>query len=152
MKSPQELDPDWGRYPQTVLLFGDDQSVQIDLRQPVTANMVGRLETIGLAKPFAVITSHDPAGRDVSAEENERRQMRFEREVQELGVPMIPVDACSPDMKHCECSAAITMDRDRAIDLAKRYDQVAIFWFDGSAFWICGVLVQSDPIRLPRSE
>ncbi len=44
------------------------------------------------------------------------------------------------------------MRQEEAISLAKALEQVAIFWFDGERFWILGVLVDTDPMMLPRSS
>jgi hypothetical protein len=44
------------------------------------------------------------------------------------------------------------MPQDKAIELARQLEQVAIFWFDGRRFWILGALVESDPLMLPRSS
>jgi hypothetical protein len=44
------------------------------------------------------------------------------------------------------------MPQSKAIDLAREMEQVAIFWFDGKRFWIFGVVVETDPLMLPRSS
>lgn len=78
-------------------------------------------------------------------------QTRLEKELQESGVHYVRVDACSVDRKHCECSVALDVDQERALEIAVKYDQMAIFWYDGDAVWLLGAIVPSDPIRLPRS-
>lgn len=106
---------------------------------------------MGLAGSFAVMTAHDPYGRDLSVEENRILQTRLEKEIRAAGLHFIRVDACSIDREHCECSLAIEMDQKRAVEVAARYEQMAIFWYDAEAMWLIGVIVESDPIRLPRS-
>jgi len=69
-----------------------------------------------------------------------------------MGYDSVDVDCCSPDGSHCECSVAVTMPREEALDLAREMRQVAIFWFDGKLFWILGALVETDPLMLPRSS
>jgi len=71
------------------------------------------------------------------------------QEVAGLGVAQICVDACSPDGSHCERSIAITLDEPSAISIAYRYEQLAIFWFDGDAFWIVPVHSDNERLRLP---
>jgi hypothetical protein len=44
------------------------------------------------------------------------------------------------------------MPQEKALDLAREMQQVAIFWFDASRFWILGALVETDPLMLPRSS
>jgi len=46
----------------------------------------------------------------------------------------------------------VIMPQGQAIELARELEQVAIFWFDGRRFWIVGVLVEADPIELPRNS
>jgi len=41
---------------------------------------------------------------------------------------------------------------DRVIDMAKRWEQLAIFWFDGSGFWIYGAIEPIRPIKLPVDQ
>ena len=44
------------------------------------------------------------------------------------------------------------MPQDKAVELAREMEQVAIFWFDARRFWILGALVETDPLTLPRSS
>ena len=44
------------------------------------------------------------------------------------------------------------MPQAKAIALAREFEQVAIFWFDGKRFWIIGALMEADPLMLPRSS
>ena len=148
--NPDELDPDWHRYPDTVLHFDTEPAVSVDLREPIGRDSLEAMRRIGLHGPFAVLTAHDPRGRDESAEVNERRAADLDRKLLALGAEFIRVDACSPDGSHCECSVAAMIDRELATALARELEQVAIFWFDGEKFWIVGALVGGDPVMLPR--
>lgn len=147
---PDQLDPDWHRYPDTVLHFRTDPAVRVDLRDPVAREAAAALGAIGLSGPFAVLTAHDPRGRDEDADVNARRAERLDDRLLSLGVDFLHVDACSPDGSHCEASVAAIMEREQATSLAIEFEQVAIFWFDGEKFWIAGALVGGDPVMLPR--
>ena len=147
--SPDQHDPDWPRYPETILRFAQPP-VQIDLRNHPPADALSKLQAAGFSDPFAVITAFDPRGRDLSPAENEKRKRDLNRRLSKTGHRFIDVDACSPDGSHCECSVAVIMDQDEAIALARELEQVAIFWFDGKRFWILGAVVESDPMMLPR--
>jgi hypothetical protein len=56
MTTPERLDPDWARYPETVLVF--DQSdlavaegearLRVDLRAPISDEVRAALDTLGL--------------------------------------------------------------------------------------------------------
>jgi hypothetical protein len=153
MKStPDQHDPDWPRYPETVLEFATAPRVEVDLRKiPSDAEIAG-LRSAGFDQTFAVMTAFDPRGENLAAAENEKRQQDLERRLRSSGYKFAEVDACSPDRSHCECSVAVVMPQEKALDLARELEQVAIFWFDGKRFWILGALVETDPLMLPRSS
>ncbi|MGI8618537.1 MAG: DUF3293 domain-containing protein [Gemmatimonadaceae bacterium] len=148
--TPDQLDPDRHWYPDTVLHFRTDPAVRVDLREPVRKEGLARLEKIGLTGPFAVLTAHDPRGRDESADVNARRAAVLDEKLLSLGARFVHVEACSPDGSHCEASVAVAISREAATGLAREFEQVAIFWFDGEKFWIVGALAPADPVMLPR--
>lgn len=151
MQNPEHIDPDWARYAETVLSFGGQPPFEVDLRENLTASARAGFRNRGFRRTFAILTAHDPRGRNLSADENSVLQGRLEKELQEAGVRYVRVDACSVDRKHCECSVALDVDQDRALEIAVKYDQMAIFWYDGDCMWLLGAIVRTDPIRLPRS-
>jgi len=145
-------DPDWPRYPETLLSFATRPPVEIDLREIPPDSALAQMRAAGLGEPFAIMTAFDPEGRNLSEAENERRKQELDRRLSATGYPFVQVDCCSPDRSHCECSVAVTMPQEKALDLAREMQQVAIFWFDGKRFWILGALVETDPLMLPRSS
>jgi hypothetical protein len=149
---PDQHDPDWPRYPETLLSFATRPLVEIDLRAILPDSALAQLRAAGLGEPFAIMTAFDPEGRNLSAAENERRKQELDRRLSATGYSFVQVDCCSPDRSHCECSVAVTMPQEKALDLAREMQQVAIFWFDGKRFWILGALVETDPLMLPRSS
>jgi len=144
-----DMDERWSSYPETVLYFSGDPQVMVDLRVDVLPALRGGLAALGLDREFAVLTAFNPRGVDVSEAENNRRMKELEAELTSSGDSFVRVDACSPDRSHCECSVALSAEFDRAIDIAKRWEQVAIFWFDGQSFWIYGAIESIEPVRLP---
>jgi hypothetical protein len=150
--TPDQHDPDWPRYPETVLTFATHPELEIDLRQPLSESALSGLKQIGLVGPFAVLTAFDPRGADLSRAENEKRRRDLNARLERSGYKYVEVDACSPDRAHCECSVAVVMPQAEAIALGRELQQVAIFWFDGERFWILGAYVESDPLMLPRSS
>ncbi|HEX3534681.1 MAG TPA: DUF3293 domain-containing protein [Gemmatimonadaceae bacterium] len=153
MNEPPEMrDPDWPLYAETVLTFATRPAVEIDLRKIPSESVLAQLRMAGLDQPFAIITAFDPEGKDLSRADNDRRKEELDRRLSSLGYDFVHVDCCSPDRSHCECSVAVTMPRQTALDLAREMRQVAIFWFDGKLFWILGALADSDPLMLPRSS
>jgi hypothetical protein len=150
--TPEQHDSDWPRYPETVLSFSTTPPVEIDLREIPSESALAKLDAAGFAQPFAVLTAFDPRGRDLSPAQNEKRGHDLDQRLKAEGYRFARVDACSPDRSHCECSVAVVMPQKKAIDLARELEQVAIFWFDGKKFWILGVIVETDPLMLPRNS
>ncbi|CAN5654547.1 hypothetical protein BH23GEM1_BH23GEM1_01590 [soil metagenome] len=148
--TPGQLDPDWHKYPDTVLHFRSDPAVRIDLREPVDRAALAALRRIGLEGPFGVLTAHDPRGEDENAGVNARRGVALDARLSALGARYVHANACSPDGSHCEASVAVAIPRDDVTALAREFEQVAIFWFDGEKFWIVGALAGGDPVMLPR--
>jgi hypothetical protein len=151
-EAADQHDPDWPRYPETVLTFATQPPVEIDLRKIPSDAALAELKNAGLSEPFAIVTAFDPEGKNLSASENEKRRQELNRRLRSLGYRFVSVDCCSPDRSHCECSVAVIMPREAAVDLARELRQVAIFWFDGKSFWILGALVETDPLMLPRTS
>lgn len=153
MKSnPDAHDPDWPKYPETVLTFATEPPIEIDLRAIPPREALSSLAAAGLGKPFAIMTAHDPYGEDLPPQANEQRGETLERRLSRGRLPFVVVDCCSPDRSHCERSVAVVMPQQEAVDLARELQQVAIFWFDGQRFWIIGAMVETDPLMLPRSS
>jgi len=150
--TPEQHDPDWPRYPETILTFSTNPAVEIDLRRIPPADAIANLLAAGFDQPFAVLTAFDPRGHDLSPAENEERRRDLDVRLTTSGYKFVSVDACSPDRAHCECSVAVKLPQEKAIALARELEQVAIFWFDGKRFWIIGALVEADPLMLPRNS
>ncbi|MEO8908780.1 MAG: DUF3293 domain-containing protein [Gemmatimonadaceae bacterium] len=150
--TPDQQDSDWPRYPETILSFATQPPIEIDLREIPSDSALAMLKAAGLGEPFAIMTAFDPAGRNLPPEENEKRRRALDRRLAASGYRFHRVDCCSPDRSHCECSIAVAMRQEDALALARELEQVAIFWFDGSRFWILGAVVESDAMMLPRSS
>ncbi|MDP9202670.1 MAG: DUF3293 domain-containing protein [Gemmatimonadota bacterium] len=153
MKSmPDQHDPDWPRYPETVLDFATTPRVEIDLREMPSEGAIAALKAAGFDQPFAIMTAFDPRGENLLPAENEKRKQELDERLRSNGYRFAQVDCCSPDRSHCECSVAAVMPQEKALDLAREMGQVAIFWFDGERFWILGALAKTDPLMLPRNS
>src|SRR5258708_26575678 len=72
--TPEQHDPDWPRYPETILTFSTSPAVEIDLRSIPPADAIANLNAAGFDQQFAVLTAFDPRGHDLSAAENEKRR------------------------------------------------------------------------------
>ena len=125
--TPDQHDPDWPLYPETVLHFATNPPISIDLRAIPSAEALDRLESAGFGNPFAVLTAFDPRGENLSRQENEIRRRDLEMRLAGSGNRFVDVDACSPDRTHCECSVAVIM-----VDEALQVSSAASFtqWID----------------------
>lgn len=144
-------DPSWASYARTILGLGPDLATRIDLRAPVTSQGLAALAPLGLKTMFAVLTACNPRGRVVSAAENDRRTATLHAWLKDKGVPFVRAAGLSPDGEHAEPGVAVSIPQEDAVRLAVRYEQSALYWFDGARFWIVGALVETSPVLLPLS-
>lgn len=141
--------PDWGNFPSTVLHFAGPNPLSIDLRVKVSRDEIRALTRRASDQTFGVVTAQNPMGVAQATGRNEELAAELRREVSARVVPFAPVNACSPDGSHCERSLAVAMPCAGLIELACRYQQLAIFWFDGRSFWIVPAMSANDRVRLP---
>jgi hypothetical protein len=155
-------DEKWDAYPETVLEFTDPRA-RIDLRRPISDADRRELARRGLDRPFAVITAENPCGlnaedaasekqAEIREQRNRKRMADFVAILEREGIRFQPVDGASPDGTYREHSLAVLIDRDGAIRLARQLDQLAIFWFDGTDFWLVAAELSRRPEKLPRTS
>jgi hypothetical protein len=160
MTEPDSEDAKWDAYPNTILEFLGPTPLRIDLRLPVSAEIVDGLRRIGLDGPFGVFTAENPRGENVEDEEsarqaekreevNDRRTTTLERLLTRSGTPFVLVDGLAPDGDYREHCVAVLTSRSEVVHMAKRFEQLALFWFDGSAFWLVPAEIDQTPRRLP---
>ncbi|MGI8509647.1 MAG: DUF3293 domain-containing protein [Gemmatimonadaceae bacterium] len=149
---PSSDDAAWGDFPRTILHFADAHCPSVDLRQEVSREAICALIRLDLDGPFGVVTALDPMGLTQSVQRHHALAAELEREIAAMGVPFVLLDACSPDRSHCERSIAVAAPRSRVVEIACRYEQLAIFWFDGSSFWIVPARSTGEQLRLPVAD
>src|SRR3990170_6808635 len=142
-------DERWGSYPETVLRFAGDPELIVDLREEVSDATRSELIRMGLGLPFGILTAFNPRGLGLSPAMNAQRMKDLESEIESAGHAFVRVDACSPDLSHCESSVALKAPLQWSLDLAKKWEQLAIFWWDGDRFWLYGAELEIDPLNLP---
>lgn len=150
----------WDAYGETVLEFRGPPLVSVDLRLPLAAPTRRALRALVGGPAFAVFTAENPAGENVEDapsegeeerrdERNTRRRGRLEGELRSLGIAHLPVDGVAPDGGYRERCVAALLPREDAVALARRYDQLALFWFDGDRFWVLPGTADEEPRPLP---
>ena len=151
MGRPRSPEPvtDWGSFPDTVLYFRTTPPLTVDLRSRVPQSAKLALRALGFERSFGIITADNPMGSPQPPGANSNRALALREEVAKLHVPRASLDACSPDRSHCEDSIAVGIALESVIAIANRYDQLAVFWFDGDVFWIEPVRSSNSRLPLP---
>jgi hypothetical protein len=157
----KRIDEKWARYPSTILEFAPPDLLRIDLRRPLGAAERATLATLGLDRPFAVLTAENPFGENAedkptpeqeaaTEQKNAVRRAELEAELRKSRVKFQPCDGVAADGDYREHGVAVVLPRDQAVMLARRFGQLAIFWFDGRAFMLVGAVARKGPEKLPK--
>ncbi len=140
-----EDDPGWASYGETILVFSRPVPLEIDLALPVSPSARSELAARGLGGPFGLVTPCNPRGRRSSSDENEARLVRFFAELDLKGAGYQRVDGLSRDRRRVEPGVALVWSQDAVVVLAKQWQQSAIYWWDGTRFWVVGALTDARP-------
>lgn len=142
-------DTAWRLYETTVLRFGRGGRLTVDLARPLDGDARAAIASLGVGARFAIITAHNPGGRALSGPRNVWRHLCLRVALAARGVRAVAAIGESPDASHRERGVAVAMDGDDAIALARRFGQLAIYWFDGERFWLYGALEPRAAESLP---
>ena len=142
-------DDPWTGYANTSLLIGRGPRIKVDLRLPVGDELRLLLTKLGLGGSFAIVTPFNPRGMHAPAWRNLGRSIRMRLMLRSRNLRHVPADGESLDTRHRERGFAIAIGRGDAAALARELEQLALYWFDGEAFWIDGALAVRAPQRLP---
>jgi Protein of unknown function (DUF3293) len=140
-------DPSWGNYPQTILEF--PTGLTVDLRNPVTPTLRAQLNHLSVLIPFAIISAANAKGQENQDNTNRASFSAFCNDILTRKLPALPVQGKSADGKYAELGLAIHTSVENARRIAQSADQSAFFWYDGTAFWLMGGLVETQPLCLP---
>ncbi|MBA2565997.1 MAG: DUF3293 domain-containing protein [Gemmatimonadetes bacterium] len=140
----------WNEYREAVLEFPAAR-MTIDLRRAISDDAREGLRQLGPDKSFAVVTAENPHGRDAEPALNERRARELEDELRRRGVRFVRADGCSANQTHRERGVALWLDRETALEVARSRAQLALYWFDGDAFWLVPAAGGREAERLPGS-
>jgi hypothetical protein len=138
----------WHLFHETVLAVAG-RPAPIDLRKPLDAGTAAFLRGLLPRPRFAVVTPADPCGQTLPMDENLARLALLARELDLLQIPHVRADGTSPDGGHVEPGFAVPLKLLAAVRLAERWEQLGLFWFDGSHVWIVPVHADEAPVRLP---
>jgi hypothetical protein len=139
----------WTAYANTVLRLGDRRQIKIDLRQPLSDETRRALTDLLPGRKFAIVTPFNPGGAPAPIWKNRWRHFRMRAQLASRALKFAPADGESPDGTHRERGFAIAVGRGDAAAIARAHGQLALYWFDGEAFWIDDVRTTRPPRRLP---
>jgi hypothetical protein len=77
---------------------------------------------------FAIITAYDPEGRTASAADNVAADARLEAELRDAGFCLHRLTGGSADGIHLEPGWGVPIGLPGAVELGRRYRQVAVFY------------------------
>lgn len=142
------MDP-WTHYPQTVLRF-PLLNRAVDVRRELSDADRAFLKGLFPRGRFAIVTPANPRGDELTRAENERRLARFAAELELLHIPHLRADGSSPDGQHVEPGYAVPLKLLAAVRLAHHWDQLGLFWFDGTRVWIVPADHSHHAVALPQ--
>jgi len=88
---------------------------------------------------FAIITAHNPRGTILNTEDNFLLNQKLLEQLQDYKYTLIT--GCSLDLKHQEASFAVICNKEQAIELARQFEQNAIYWVEKEELWLLPVLL-----------
>lgn len=141
----------WNNFGETVLHV-KNWGRAVDLRRPLPIEDRAFFRSMFSVHCFAVVTAANPLGRVLTIPENETRFDLLRGELEREALPHWPVDGMNPDGTHIEKGFALEVPQELAIALARRWDQLGMFWFDGERMWIVPVLADRMPTMLPACQ
>ena len=141
----------WGSYGETILTF-PGAALSVDLRRPVGERERAELRRLGLTGTFSVITACNPLGQVLEPSANRRLTAQLEAVVARVWAGALRADGIAPDRSHGEAGWALPGPIEPARELAARFFQRALFWYDGDRFHIVPVLAAGPILSLPSQR
>lgn len=140
-----------GLYAATVLEIGGDQPITVDLRRPLSAALRSRMED-ELADRFTIITAENPLGS--TASDNHTRTRRLSGALRDEQLSFVPALGRNPSGTHRENGFAVMGEMEPVMELARAFQQDAVFRFEHGRFMLVEVATGRSlplPLRLEPS-
>jgi len=138
----------WASYGNTIIRFAD-AGLSLDLRHSVGEAERKELRRLGLSGTFSVVTACNPLGQILEPASNRRLAAQLAAVVGTHWPGAHRADGVSPDGGHREAGWALPGPLEPARELAARFFQRALFWYDGDHFHIVPVLAPGLVLSLP---
>lgn len=122
----------------------------VDLSQIVGPTQARWLRELGLSRPFAVITAWNPGGIITSEKVNDAAHELLKDALSVLAVDTsVACMGCSPNMEHVEPGLAVMMDQTAAMEVARTFGQLAVYWYNAECFSIVPLQPNAAAVPLP---
>jgi hypothetical protein len=138
----------WASYGDTILRF-PGAGLDLDLRHPIGEAERKELRRLGLSGTFSVVTACNPLGVVLDPIANRRLSSQFDCVVLRQWPDARRADGFAPDGAHGEAGWALPGPIEPARDLAARFFQRALFWYDDDRFSIVPVHAPGPILSLP---
>lgn len=138
----------WASYGNTIIRFAD-AGLSLDLRRPIGEAERKELRRLGLSGTFSVVTACNPLGQILEPASNRRLAAQLAAVVERQWPGTHRADGVSPDGTHSEAGWAVPGPLEPARELAARFFQCALFWYDGAHFHLVPVLAGGPVLSLP---
>lgn len=89
---------------------------------------------------FAIISAQNPHGHIHLQPHNLRLDCQFEHDIARHGFPYRRVIGASPDLAFRESSWAVLCDKRHALEMARQYQQNAIYWVEQGQLYLVAAL------------
>lgn len=102
--------------------------------------------------PFAIITAHNPAATLLTPSQNRLLDRQLLREIELLMCPYRALIGAAPDLSHMEKSWATLIDKDTAVALGFKFNQLAIYFVENGELSLvpCSLAGNVEAIRLGK--
>ncbi len=102
-------------------------------------------QTLNCNIDFAIISAQNPAGHNEHPYLNLRRDKELQACLNQQKLPYRSVIGCAPDHSFQEKSWIVLCDKNKAIKLARQFEQNAIYWVEhGELFLVPVLLMQRE--------
>lgn len=122
----------WARY-EEAHLDAPGWPESIDLRAGLRPPQRAFLRSLLASPQWAVVTAANPRGAVLDAATNARRHAALEALLRAGAVEFVRCDGRSADGAHVETGFAVSLPLEESLALAREFEQLAIYWFDGDA-------------------
>ncbi len=116
----------------------------MDLWESYKSSVFICYQPLGDAINFAIISAQNPAGTIQHPQHNLRLDRELETHLDYHQLPSRAMIGSSPDLSFQEKSWAVLCEKSRALELARHFQQNAIYWVEAGKLYLVPALWRGD--------